>query len=144
MCQILEAEKYKNICTTTALPIFIKRYNQDKLKKYGKFTYEKYVANKDIQDTLKGLNIDIDKFWFLLLFIFDYACGTCIGGMKGYGAGIEQLKEAVKAIVESHKRTTKYGITFKNPIKKSILGRRIKEGHLPLQKKNKPFIYGCL
>ena len=28
----LEAEIYKNICTTTALPIFIKRYNQNKLK----------------------------------------------------------------------------------------------------------------
>ncbi len=89
------------------------------------------------------MGIDIDKFWFLLLFIFDYACGTCIDGMKGYGAEIEQLKEAVKAIVENHKRTTEYGITFKNLIKKTILGCRIKEEHLPLQKKNKPFIYGC-
>ena len=86
----LEAEIYKNVCTTTALPIFIRRYNQDKLKEYGKFTYEKYVANKDIQDTLKGLEIDIDKFWFLLLFIFDYTCGTCIDGMKGYGVGIDR------------------------------------------------------
>ena len=94
----LEAEIYKNICTTTALPIFIKRYNQNKLKEYGKFTYEKYVVNKEIQDTLKGLGIDIDKFWFLLLFIFDYTCGTCIDGMKGYGTGIEQLKEAVQNI----------------------------------------------
>ena len=116
----LEAEIYKNICTTTALPIFIKRYNQNKLKEYGKFTYEKYVANKEIQDTLKGLRIDIDKFWFLLLFIFDYTCGTCIDGMKGYGAGIEQLKEAVKAIVENHERTTPYGITFKSPIKITV------------------------
>ena len=116
----LEAEIYKNICTTTALPIFIKRYNQNKLKEYGKFTYEKYVANKEIKDTLKGLRIDIDKFWFLLLFIFDYTCGTCIDGMKGYGAGIEQLKEAVKAIVENHERTTPYGITFKSPIKITV------------------------
>ena len=52
---------------TTALPLFIRRYNQNKL--YGNFTYEDYIANEDIQNTLKGLGVDIDKFWFLLLFI---------------------------------------------------------------------------
>ena len=45
---------------TTALPLFIRRYNQNKL--YGNFTYEDYIANEDIQNTLKGLGIDIDKF----------------------------------------------------------------------------------
>lgn len=115
-----EAEEYKNICTTTALPIFIRRYNQDKLGEYGKFTYKKYVADTDIQDTLNGLGIDIDKFWFLLLFIFDYTCGTCIDGLTGYGIGIEQLKEAVKAIVENHEKTTAYGVTFKNHIKITV------------------------
>ena len=64
------------ICGTTALPIFIRRCNQNKL--YGNFTYEDYIANEDIQNTLKGLGVDIDKFWFLLLFIFDYTCGTCL------------------------------------------------------------------
>lgn len=40
--------------------------------------------------------------------------------MKGYGTGIEQLKEAVKAIVENHERITPYGITFKSPIKITV------------------------
>ena len=35
---------------TTALPLFIRRYNQNKL--YGNFTYEDYIANEDIQNTL--------------------------------------------------------------------------------------------
>ena len=61
-------ERY--VCGTTALPLFIRRYNQNKL--YGNFTYGDYIANEDIQNTLKGLGVDIDKFWFLLLFIFDY------------------------------------------------------------------------
>ena len=65
----LEAEIYKNICTTTALPIFIKRYNQNKLKEYGKFTYEKYVANKEIQDTLKGLRINSGFYFYSFLII---------------------------------------------------------------------------
>ena len=47
-------EKY--ICGTTALPIFIRRFNQNKL--YGNFTYEDYIANENIQKTLKGLGID--------------------------------------------------------------------------------------
>ena len=55
-------ERY--ICGTTALPIFIRRYNQNEL--YGNFTYEDYIAHEDIQNTLKGLGVDIDKFWFLL------------------------------------------------------------------------------
>ena len=59
-------ERY--VCGTTALPLFIRRYNQNEL--YGNFTYEDYIANEDIQNTLKGLGVDIDKFWFLLLFIF--------------------------------------------------------------------------
>ena len=71
-------ERY--VCGTTALPIFIRRCNQNKL--HGNFTYEDYIAHEDIQNTLKGLGVDIDKFWFLLLFIFDYTCGTCLDGMK--------------------------------------------------------------
>ena len=103
---------------TTTLPFFINRYNQNKL--YGNFTYEDYVANKDIQDTLNGLGIDIDKFWFLLLFIFDYTCGTCLEGMKGYENGIEQLTKFAKAIVDNHKEINNYGVTFKQPITISV------------------------
>ena len=47
---------------TTALPLFIRRYNQNKL--YGNFTYEDYIANEDIQNTLKGLGVDID-LWYV-------------------------------------------------------------------------------
>lgn len=72
-------ERY--VCGTTALPLFIRRYNQNEL--YGNFTYEDYIANEDIQNTLKGLRVDIDKFWFLLLFIFDYTCGT-LGWNESY------------------------------------------------------------
>lgn len=40
--------------------------------------------------------------------------------MSGYGAKIEQLKEAVKAIVENYERITPYGVTFKSPIKVTV------------------------
>ena len=109
-------ERY--ICGTTALPIFIRRYNQNKL--YGNFTYEGYLANEDIQNTLKGLGVDIDKFWFLLLFIFDYTCGTCLDGMKATGIGIEQLTKFAKAIADNHKEINQFGVSFKKPITISV------------------------
>lgn len=109
-------EKY--ICGTTALPIFIRRFNQNKL--YGNFTYEDYIANENIQKTLKGLGIDIDKFWFLLLFIFDYTCGTCLNGIKATGVGIEQLTKFAKAIADNHKEINQFGVSFKKPITISV------------------------
>lgn len=109
-------ERY--ICGTTALPIFIRRYNQNEL--YGNFTYEDYIANKDIQNTLKGLGVDIDKFWFLLLFIFDYTCGTCLDGMKATGIGIEQLTKFAQAIADNHKEINQFGVSFKKPITISV------------------------
>lgn len=109
-------ERY--ICGTTALPIFIRRYNQNEL--YGNFTYEDYLANKDIQNTLKGLGVDIDKFWFLLLFIFDYTCGTCLDGIKATGIGIEQLTKFAKAIAGNHKEINQFGVSFKKPITISV------------------------
>lgn len=106
------------ICGTTALPIFIRRYNLNKL--YGNFTYEDYITNEDIQNTLKGLGVDIDKFWFLLLFIFDYTCGTCLDGMKATGIGIEQLTKFAKAIADNHKEINQFGVSFKKPITVSV------------------------
>ena len=109
-------ERY--VCGTTALPIFIRRCNQNKL--YGNFTYEDYISNEDIQNTLKGLGVDIDKFWFLLLFIFDYTCGTCLDGMKATGIGIEQLTKFTKAIADNHKEINQFGVSFKKPITISV------------------------
>ena len=109
-------ERY--VCGTTALPLFIRRYNQNKL--YGNFTYGDYIANEDIQNTLKGLGVDIDKFWFLLLFIFDYTCGTCLDGMKATGIGIEQLIKFAKAIADNHKEINQFGVSFKKPITISV------------------------
>ena len=103
---------------TTALPLFIRRYNQNKL--YGNFTYEDYIANEDIQNTLKGLGVDIDKFWFLILFIFDYTCGTCLDGMKATGIGIEQLTKFAKAIADNRKEINQFGVSFQKPIAISV------------------------
>lgn len=109
-------ERY--ICGTTALHFFIPRYNENKL--HGRFTYDSYIANQDIQSTLQGLGIDTDKFWFLLRFIFDYTCGSCLEGMRLHENGIEQIKKFAKAIVDNHAEMNQFGVTFKNPISISV------------------------
>ena len=109
-------ERY--VCGTTASPLFFRRYNQNNL--YGIFTYEDYFANEVIQNTFYCLGVVIDKFWFLLLFIFDYTCGTCLDGMKATGIGIEQLIKFAKAIADNHKEINQFGVSFKKPITISV------------------------
>lgn len=66
------------------------------------------------------MGIDIDKFWFLLLFIFDYTCGTCLDGIKTTGVGVEQLTKFAKAIADNHKEINQFGVSFKKPITISV------------------------
>ena len=43
---------------------------------YGKikmpFAKSDYLANDDIIATVMGLGLDVEKFWFALVFIYDY------------------------------------------------------------------------
>ena len=54
--------------------------------------FEKYIQYKDIQNTLEALNIDREKFWYLLLFVSDYIYGSCLEGIK--------VKETSRVLVE--------------------------------------------
>lgn len=58
-----------------AMPIFKRRYNERLIKM--PLAYSDYKANKAIQTAISALNLDIDKFWFALLFIWDYVDGEC-------------------------------------------------------------------
>lgn len=59
---------------------FINRYNENKIK--INFKYEDYQNNTDIQSTLKAFGIDVEKFWYLIIFIYDYSYGTCFKGIS--------------------------------------------------------------
>ena len=75
---------------TTVTQEFKKRYNAKVLNAH--YTFEKYLQDKDVQNTLEALNIDKEKFWYLLLFVSDYIHGSCLEGAK--------VKEAPKLLVE--------------------------------------------
>ena len=66
------------ILETQALDIFKNRYNQKFIT--NKFSYADYKKEDSIQKALQGIGIDINKFWYLVLFVFDYSNGSCLGG----------------------------------------------------------------
>lgn len=56
-----------------AVQIFKKRYNEKLIE--IPLTYKEYKSNQEIQSAISAFGIDIDKFWFALLFIWDYVNG---------------------------------------------------------------------
>ncbi len=51
-----------------------KRYNEGAITQY--FNYDSYMKNELIQNFIKDLELDADKFWFLILFIYDLNSAT--------------------------------------------------------------------
>lgn len=62
-----------------AIETFEIRYNEKKID--CAYKYEDYIKDKDIQATVKGLGMNPDSFWLLILFCYDYACDVCFTGL---------------------------------------------------------------
>lgn len=58
-----------------AISTFKRRYNERLIK--TPLTYEDYKNNIEIKKAISALQLDIDKFWFAILFIWDYVDGEC-------------------------------------------------------------------
>lgn len=84
------------LCSITK--IFVERFNGKHLTHY--FTYQKYIENTDIQELIKFFELDRDKFWFLLLFIYDYSESLCINGYDVAPCANEQLYKMSQAILQ--------------------------------------------
>jgi hypothetical protein len=99
-----------------AIFTFKRRYNNNELD--CDFNYEGYIKNKNIQDTLSGLRLDSEKFWYLLLFIFDYTRGNCLEGFVRKDTPKEQLTKLIDSIFKNIKNV--------NPILKATSYKPIK------------------
>ena len=104
-----------------AMPIFKQRYN-DRLINMP-WTYEEYIKNKDIQATIAGLGYDVDKFWFALLFIYDYCQGDCFNAQE-YGTNphseLFRFSEIVNENLINDKNPFEETIEFEKDIKLEI------------------------
>lgn len=78
---------------------FVGRYNENKIT-YN-FKYENYLKNREIQDTLNALNIDCDKFWYALLFIYDLSYCKCVGGYVKSESASDQICNFINAICKN-------------------------------------------
>lgn len=58
-----------------AISTFKRRYNERLIK--IPLTYKDYKNNIEIKKAISALQLDIDKFWFAILFIWDYVDGEC-------------------------------------------------------------------
>jgi hypothetical protein len=89
---------------TTVTQEFKKRYNAKVLNAH--YTFEKYIQYEDIQNTLEALDIDREKFWYLLLFVSDYIYGSCLEGIK--------VKETSRVLVEKFMQQIEKNVNNKN------------------------------
>lgn len=113
----LSSEDYEcGLVTSKALGNFVYRYFENRIDKSFE---KKYLANKDIQETITALGYDVDKFWYLLLFVCDFSCGMCVNGIVPNKSPKEHLKKLSNAIfenLETYDGKT-YEISFKSSAK---------------------------
>ena len=69
-----------SIVPSYAPHVFKKRYNLGKLK--PPFTINEYLKNEKIQSVLSKFQLDIEKFWYLMLYIYDNSYDLCKTGIE--------------------------------------------------------------
>lgn len=107
------------------MEIFARRYNDRKLTNY--FTYEDYIDNIEIQDYIEELGLDIDKFWFLLLFVYDFCESVCIDGIRLADSAYDQLQKLIETITSHVERFDgQTGSTLDTEIKMDIRVKGVK------------------
>lgn len=95
-----------------AVETFEIRYNDDKIA--TRYTYDKFIADKDLQTVLHGLKLEPVAFWLLTLFCYDYSLDRC-GGLKFCDSALDII-ERFMAVVESceNSDSTKSQLTIKS------------------------------
>ena len=89
---------------TTCMDIFKERYNENIIG--NRFTYIDYIKDKDIQQLIQHLELDADKFWLLILFIFDYCTSRFFQSITMKLTPLEQLTHLLELISLSGEETT--------------------------------------
>lgn len=81
-----------------AIGYFVTRYFENKI---DKSFLQKYFEDKNLQKTIVGMGYDIDKFWYLTLFIYDFSFGYCYKGIKLNDTPRESIEQLIKRINEN-------------------------------------------
>lgn len=109
----------------SSLITFKNRYSNKEIN--ANFKYEDYKGNDEIQRIISGFGLDSEKFWYLLLFIFDYSYGSCLVGDSWAESPKEQLDNLINAIDDNTRTIDINGIPTFN--KEAKLTLKIKGNH---------------
>ena len=131
------------ILETQALDIFKNRYNRKFIE--NKFSYADYKKEDSIQKALQGIGIDINKFWYLVLFVFDYSNGSCLEGLKLYDSPKEELEKFINIVASTCKEDKGVnkisGISFNKSLTLTLKGGK---HPLVITNPNTIFYIACL
>lgn len=82
----------KVLMDSVAPDTFVSRYTEGFIDT-GRL--DKYLASEEVIDTVKAFGLDVDKFWYLCLFIKDVAEGYTVDAVKKNPTHREELKNLV-------------------------------------------------
>lgn len=76
-----------------------KEYYSERTKLDTSFK-DKFFESKEVKNTIKAFNLDLDKFWYLLLFVKDYVDDCCTNAPKIGLSEVEKVNEMAERISE--------------------------------------------
>lgn len=62
---------------------------------------DKFLNSREVLNTIKAFNLDLDKFWYLLLFVNDLVEDCCTNAFGHGQSEFEKVNEMAKKILES-------------------------------------------
>ncbi len=81
-----------------AISTFKRRYNERLIK--TPLTYEDYKNNIEIKPAISALQLDVDKFWFAILFIWDYVNGECWQAFERVDSPAYEINRLLQTIAQ--------------------------------------------
>lgn len=104
--------------------MFKRRYNGGRLN--VSFVYEDYIRtdrndNENVIDIIRALGIDIEKFWYLLLFVVDYVDGSTVKTLRCNPSPKQEIERLIDFVESNEDSFSKFsGMKHRQPMKLTL------------------------
>lgn len=120
---------------STAPEQFARRYNNSELKFMSKVAA--YYNDPMIDRYIRTLNLDHEKFWYLVLFVYDFTFGLCIDRVESANSPIKDINELCTMIADNIESVD----PFKKPTSKEEMNLTLKIGKNTMVIDNEQTLY---
>lgn len=99
---------------------FVHQWEDGKLQ--FPFTKDQYLANEPIVRSLRAMEIDLEKFWYAMLFVYDLVRERTEGVMELPVSDFDQLRSFIKYLIDHPDAKIKvwagrsHGVTMDSPL----------------------------